>query len=118
MTLGRSCMVNENNGLKPTISLGFGSNTICVRKIEKSAGKCDSLPWEGEGRGFCAMLLRLIIRGYHSSRNPSLPRPEAGIAQGHGLHDLFRTPMDQTPVILNLHLKLCLISKVIYPPNL
>jgi hypothetical protein len=36
---------------------------VGVRRIEKRAGKCDSLPREGGGRGFCAMLLRMIIKG-------------------------------------------------------
>ncbi|MDB5088504.1 MAG: hypothetical protein JWR09_2498 [Mucilaginibacter sp.] len=63
-----------------------------IRKLTKSAGKCDSLPWEGAGRGFYAKLLRMISQRYHSSRNPYLPFPEEGIAQGHGLHDLFPTP--------------------------
>jgi hypothetical protein len=28
--------------------------------ISKSKAMCDSLPWEGGGRGFCARLLQLL----------------------------------------------------------
>jgi len=54
-------------------------------------------PLGGRREGFLRQAFTLDYQGYHSSRNPTLPRPEAGIAQGLGLHDLFRTPMVTAP---------------------
>ena len=84
--------------LVPALSLHFhvshafvGDNDIGVRKIKKSAGKCDSLPWEGVAGGGLRQAFTHDYQWYPSSINPTLSRLRRVSRRGPcaGLHRYF-----------------------------